>query len=198
MPVFTFDDAIKVLHSSRGYTKLFLHRCTQKKLISRVTKGIYYVTERANEYEIASHIVSPCYISMVSALSYYGMTTQIPNKVYVISTKRHGKIKDVLGYEIIFKRVQDYMMFGYHKEAYGNIFIADPQKAIVDIFYFNDINDLDENVFDKPQRLDVAKLVAYADRTGRKTVKSRVAELLRSHGYHVQAKLLLNGKGPKR
>ena len=157
MPVFTFDDAVKILHSSRSHTKLFLYRCVQKKLINRAKKGLYYLTERSNEYEIASHVVSPCYVSMVSALAYYGMTTQIPNVVYVISTKRHGAIRGVLGFDLVFKNVKERMMFGYHKEADGNIFVADPEKAIVDIFYFNDINDLDEDVFNSPSRIDVAK-----------------------------------------
>ncbi|MGC8676377.1 MAG: hypothetical protein ACP5T3_02585, partial [Candidatus Micrarchaeia archaeon] len=68
---------------------------------------------------------------MVSALAYYGLTTQISRFIYVVSTKRHTPIKGINGYAIIFKHVKQAMMFGYHKEANGNVFIADPEKAIV-------------------------------------------------------------------
>lgn len=190
MPVFTLDDAVKILHNKREYVRLFLHRAVKTNLISRAERGLYYVKGRSNEYEIASHILYPSYISMVSALSYYGLTTQIPNVVYVISTKRHKTIRNVFGFNITFRKIKDEMMFGYHKESSGNIFIADPEKAIVDICYFNDVNDLDPSVFDKPARIDVNKLVSYAERSHNKSVIKGISNLLKEHKSFKQLKEL--------
>jgi predicted transcriptional regulator of viral defense system len=86
--VFGLNDAIKVLDTNRSYAKLFLHRCMKKGAIGRVELGIYYLKAQANEYEVASNILKPSYVSMVSALAYYGLTTQIPHVIYVVSTKR--------------------------------------------------------------------------------------------------------------
>lgn len=195
MPVFTFDDVIKILHVSRNYAKLFLHRCVGKGLIKKAERGVYYVSNKANEYEVASHILAPSYISMISALSYYGLTTQIPTIVYVISTKRHMPIKNILGFEIRFRKINERMMFGYHKEADGNIFIADPEKAVVDILYFNDVNDLDEDVLERPARLDVGKLMTYAIRSRKGTVITKIGDLLREHGYRSEARRLMKEGG---
>lgn len=188
-PVISLDDAVKVLHKKRAYAKLFLHRCIKKGVLGSVERGIYYVRERSNEYEIASSLIRPSYVSMVSALHYYGLTTQIPRIVYVVSTARHRPIKDVIGYTIVFKRLDRSMLFGYHKEAGGNIFIADPEKAIVDIIYFHDVNDLSDDVLQKPPRVYIDRLAVYAERSGRKYVMMGVAELL-GRGYASQAERL--------
>jgi len=188
--VFSLEDAVKVLRCKRAYARLFLYRCVKKKLIGRVERGLYYLTERFNEYEIASHVLNPSYVSMVSALAYYGLTTQIPRVVYVVSTKRHKPIKNVAGFDIVFKKIKKEMFFGFHKESEGNVFIADAEKAIVDIFYFNDVNDLDESAFEKPSRIDVDKLFSYAEKTGKKSVVLGVAKLLEENGYFKQAEKL--------
>lgn len=190
MPVFTFEDAVKILRHSRAYTRLFLHRCIKKGNIGRVERGLYYVVKRHNEYEIASGILYPSYVSMVSALAYYGLTTQIPRVVYVISTKRHRVVKNITGFDIVFRKIKKEMLFGYHKESNGNVFIADPEKAIVDIYYFNDISDLDETVLNKPPRINIGRLVLYAQRSKKKSVVFGVAKLLEEHGYVALAKRL--------
>ncbi len=191
MPVFTLEDAVKILHYGKAYTKLFLHRNMKKGIVGHVERGLYYVKTRYNEYEIASHILSPSYVSMISALAYYGLTTQIPRVVYVLSTKRHRALRNVSGFDIVFKRIKGEMLFGYHKESDGNIFIADPEKAIVDIYYFNDVSDLDETVLDKPSRIDIGKLVLYAQRSKRKSAVLKIAKLLKEHGHYIHAKRLV-------
>ncbi len=190
MPVFTLNDTVKILHKNRTYSILFLHRCVKKGYIGRVERGLYYVKERYNEYEIASHVISPSYVSMVSALAYYGLTTQIPRIVYVISTKRHNKLKGVAGFDIIFKKIKKDMLFGYKKEADGNIFIAEPEKALIDIYYFNDVNDLDIAVLDRPARIDINKLVSYAAKSKKRSVLVGIMALLKEYGYKSQAKKL--------
>ncbi len=191
MLVFSLSDVAKILHKPRPYASLFIRRCMAKGLISRVENGLYYRSRGANEYMVESRIVSPSYISMISALAYYGLTTQIPNMVYVITTKKHRPIKNVMGFTMVFRTINKRMMFGYHKEAYGNISVADPEKAIVDIFYFNDVNDLDEDALKSPPRIDPDRLAAYAARAGRNSVKRRVADLLNENGYHRQARTLM-------
>ena len=190
IPVFTLDDTVKILHKNRAYTILFLHRCVKKGFVGRVERGLYYVKERYNEYEIASHVVNPSYVSMISALAYYGLTTQIPRVVYVVSTKRHGALRGVAGFDIVFKKIKKEMLFGYRKEADGNIFVADPEKALIDIYYFNDVNDLDPEALERPARIDINKLVLYAMKSKKKSVFIGIEALLRAHGYTAQAKRL--------
>ncbi|MGC8710731.1 MAG: type IV toxin-antitoxin system AbiEi family antitoxin domain-containing protein [Candidatus Micrarchaeia archaeon] len=189
--VFTLNDATKIIGSGKKYTSLFLQRAIEKNVIGRAERGLYYIKSKANEYEIASSVLKPSYVSMVSALAYYGLTTQIPRFIYVVSTKRHKPIKGIEGYDIIFKHVKQAMMFGYHKEANGNVFMADPEKAVVDIYYFADANDLDEDALERPPRLDIAKLARYAETSKNKRVLLGVAKLLKEHRYYTYADKLL-------
>ena len=190
MPVFTLNDTVKILRKNRAYSILFLHRCVKKGYIGRVERGLYYVKERYNEYEIASHVIDPSYVSMVSALAYYGLTTQIPRVVYVVSTKRHNMLKGVAGFDIVFKKIKKDMLFGYKKEADGNIFVAEPEKALIDIYYFGDVNDLDPAALERPARIDINRLVSYAVKSKKRSVLVGITALLREHGYATQAKRL--------
>ena len=192
MPVFKLDDAAKILNCDKAYAKLFLHRCAKKDFIGRVERGMYYLKGRANEYEIASHILSHSYVTMVSSLYYYGLTTQIPRVVYVASTERHRPLDSILGLKVVFKKIRKEMLFGYHKESAGNVSIADPEKAVVDIFYFHDVNDLDEAMLEKPSRIKIDKLVLYAKRCGKRWVISGIAQLIKDYGYIAQSKELLD------
>lgn len=192
IPVFTLEDAVKILHKSNDYAALFLHRCVKMNLIRRAERGLYYLEGRSNEYEVASHVLNPSYVSMISALSFYGLTTQIPNTIYVVSPKRHRRIENVHGYTIIFRRMKTEMMFGYHKESNGNIFIADPEKAIVDSIYLNDVDELDHSTLDRPARINIDKLVSYAERTNDVSVINGVITLLKGHKYGKQIRRLEN------
>ncbi len=192
MPVFTINDASKILEKDRKYVKLYLHRCLEKGLIARVQRGTYYVVERSNELEIASSILPDSYISLMSALSYYGLTTQIPRVVYVLSPNRHKTIKNVMGYDISFRRIQRQMLFGYRRVSKGNISIAEPEKAIIDTLYLNHVMDVQDSVFQGHSKVSIPKLIKYAKSTKKKTVLERVLQILTNLGYDKKTLLLRN------
>lgn len=129
--VFTVADAAKIIGKPKGYTSLFLFR---NKALKRAERGIYY-TKDASEYEIASNIVYPSYVSLISALRFHNLTEQIPNTIYVITTKRHKPIEDLNGYRVEFKNIKKDRMFGYRK--IDDAFVADPEKAVIDMIYLN-------------------------------------------------------------
>lgn len=128
--VFTIEDATKLLKKPRNYVSLYL---SKSKRIVRIERGKYFI-EGTGAYEIASHILSPSYLSLVSALKLYGLTTQIPIQIYVISTKRHMPVK-LKGYAINFIKIDKGRFFGYVNN--NGISLATVEKAILDSLYFN-------------------------------------------------------------
>jgi predicted transcriptional regulator of viral defense system len=190
--VFRLNDAAKILRKPRRYVALFLHRAVERGFIKRAEKGLYYPVRGTNEYIIASAMLSPSYVSMISALHYYGLTTQIPNTVYVVSPERHRPVHDILGHEIIFKHIKREMMFGYRRETNSNIMIADPEKALIDIFYFNDVNDIDPDVLETPPRISVERLISYAIKSNNLKIIKKTADLLADYNYLRQVKKLKN------
>jgi len=67
-----------------------------------------------------------------------------------------------------------------------------PEKAIVDIYYFKDVNDLDEEMLRNPPRLSISRLVLYAKESRSKRVARGIAELLSMNGHSKEAKSLIS------
>jgi len=162
--VFTVADAAKIIGKSRAYTSLFLFR---NKALRLAERGLYY-TKDATEYEIASNIVYPSYISLISSLRFHNLTEQIPNIIYVVTTKRHKPIGDINGYRVEFKNIKKEMMFGYRK--IDGAFVADPEKAIIDMVYLNLFNEYADEALEG-NKVNLSTLSKYIGMVKVNTVK---------------------------
>ena len=109
--------------------------------IIRLKKGVFVVSPELSEQKIsrelvANHLYGPSYISLESALSFYGL---IPEKVYSVrsvTTKRARHFETAIGnYDYI--TVPDvYYSIGIRQEIINNEYaylIASPEKAICDM-----------------------------------------------------------------
>ena len=85
---------------------------------------------------IANHIYGPSYVSIESALSYYGL---IPERVYTtrsITTNRSKKFENSVGYFEYVTVNDDYYSIGIKQEIVENNYtflIATPEKALCDL-----------------------------------------------------------------
>jgi len=165
--VFPLNYAARIIRKPLHYTTVFLSR---NKFIKRATRGVYY-TPNAGEYEIASSIIYPSYISLVSALRFQNLTEQIPNIIFVVSSKRHSSISDLNGYKVKFINIRKELMYGYSK--IDNVFVAEPEKIVVDSFYLNIFVEFAEEIIESGN-LDIPKLLRYAKRTGKQYVVNRI------------------------
>ena len=94
---FTVYDIAKMLGKSTAYASLLL---SKSKKVHRIERGKYYI-DGASKYEIASNIIYPAYISMHSAMQYYGLIDQNILKYSVITLKKH-KVINISGTTINF------------------------------------------------------------------------------------------------
>lgn len=134
MAVLTLADATRITGKSAKYTSLFLSRLANKGAIKRIEKGKYYLNG-AGVYAIASNIIYPSYISLLSAFRYHNLTTQIITTVDVISTRRHKKIDNVEEHTINFISTKREKMFGFYRDRDTGAFVAYVEKAIIDSLY---------------------------------------------------------------
>ena len=176
MRAFTINDASRILGKNKEYTRLVMHRLLRRGLIRRLGNGRYY-TKHATIYEIASGIVYPCYVSAMAAANYYNLTTQIPIEADVVILKRH-KAAEALGTRIRFITTSRKRFFGFHKEQQG-IFMADIEKALVDMVYFriaeNEADEIFKNAY-RLKQIDVHKLSKYANTMASKKVNRIVGK----------------------
>ena len=130
LTVFDINEITKIYKKPRHYVSKSIARI---KKIQRIERGKYFLVG-ASEYAIASNIVYPSYISLLSAFKYYGLTEQEPVVFSVISLKRHNNVAFNRS-TIEFIALKHDRFFGYAKK--DGAFIAEPEKSIIDALYLN-------------------------------------------------------------
>lgn len=138
-----------------------IQRLEKQQILTRLAKGKYLVTGvDITEFALANWLVQPSYISLESALTYYGILPQFTYSVTSITTMRAQKII-TQNREFIYAKIASLFFWGYAKHQ--DILIASPEKACLDYLYLAakglknpDIGDWDLSIIKK------GRLKAYA------------------------------------
>ncbi|HOK55984.1 MAG TPA: hypothetical protein PKV21_04515 [bacterium] len=156
---FTVEDFTETLGIKKDSAKVEVGRYIKKGYILRLKRNFFILREKWENlsleeiFKIVNIIQVPSYISLMTALSYYEITTQIQQDLFEsISLKRS------------FKKNIDSVIFNYYKikKKYyknfvrrENFFIAGKEKAFLDIIYLYsfgkykfDISSIDFNKLD--------------------------------------------------
>lgn len=186
--IFTFDQALRILGSSRAAARNVIHRLTRKGRMIRVQKGKYVLAPaRAgiegdwseNPFLIVPHIIDEYYIGFWTAMSHWGMTEQIPLTIFVATTKRKRPVK-YGGQTFSFITLSKAKFFGFTDEPIdGQTFrISTREKTIADALVF-------------PRYCGGMGEVTKAMWTSRKEVKwRRVPDMMKQMGVSVALRRL--------
>jgi len=113
----------------------------RKNLIIRIKRDLYVVNKQLHNQEIsrelvANHLYGPSYISLESALAYYGL---IPERVFAmrsICMKMHKHYDTPLGHFEYLKMPAEYFHIAVNQEFVDDSYcflIASPEKALCDL-----------------------------------------------------------------
>lgn len=180
METISRDKAIRILHQKKisffdigDAKKIFalkkentlyklLQRLEKQKIIARIEKGKYlFLFRDHDDFELANFLVNPSYISLESALSFYGILPQFP---YTITSVTPLKSKKIIFQEkeFEFSHLEGKYFFGFVKKE--KFLIATPEKALLDELYFMakkirkiHIQDLNLKLIDKKKFKNLAK-----------------------------------------
>ena len=86
---------------------------------------------------IANRIYKPSYISLHTALSFYGMIPEAVVQITSVTSLKTASFKNAFG-EYAYRNVKSRLMFGYGARALedGRTFLlAEPEKALLDLLY---------------------------------------------------------------
>jgi len=152
--VFSVIDLSNLINKPKAITRVYMGRLIKNKLAEKICFG--YITFTTNEYIIANQFLEPSYISMNTALNYTGIIQQIPATIECVSPLQ-AKLKSDYKYY----KLDPKIFFGYKKELAENTyyFVAEPEKAIIDLIYFNGFSE--SYIDDKLQKLNIEKLKGY-------------------------------------
>ena len=119
-----------------------VHALEKEGVLIRLKKGLYVVSPKVSGMTlspelIANHLYGPSYVSMESALRYYGL---IPERVYSVrsmTTKHNRSFENEIGL-FIYKEVSDgYFAVGITQSKTAAPFlIATPEKALCDMIAY--------------------------------------------------------------
>ncbi|MBI4372058.1 MAG: type IV toxin-antitoxin system AbiEi family antitoxin domain-containing protein [Elusimicrobia bacterium] len=118
--------------------KFLLIRYTRRGLLRRFKRGLYAAAGRLpSKWSLANRLYQPSYVSLESALSYYGL---IPETVYSVTsvTTKSTREFDALGADYLFRAIKRKAFFGYRSvEIEGqSVLLAEKEKALADYLYF--------------------------------------------------------------
>ncbi|TET14791.1 MAG: hypothetical protein E3J77_03840 [Actinobacteria bacterium] len=165
--LFSINDAKKIFNIEKDNTLYkLLQRLEKKDIIKRIENGKYLFSFiEVSDFEIANFLTSPSYISLESALSFYGILSQFPYTITSITSKKSKRvIYEDKEYE--FMHIRSKYLYGFLKK--NNFLIASPEKALIDELYFMarklriiSLEELDLTNINKKYLKDISKKYDY-------------------------------------
>ena len=180
---FGYEEIARVLGISPASARVSASRYVRQGLLVRVKRNMYVLREvwnaagKAERFLLVNMGQTPSYISLMTALEYYELTTQMQRDYFEsIAVKRTKEIQ-VDGSVFRYSKIADNLYFGFKKEK--GFFIATPEKALVDAFYLMsygryalDISALDSDKLDRDEILRLSM-----------EFPSKTKNMLKKYGY---------------
>jgi predicted transcriptional regulator of viral defense system len=137
-----------------------------EKFLQRLKRGVYLSAFHSPEtFEIANALYTPSYISLESALNYYGILPQFPYCATSVSPRKSKKLL-AAGQEFEYVQISHKLYWDFRRE--GQALIASPEKALLDTVYIAskglrriDFEELDYSTINKSEFEKMCAKVAY-------------------------------------
>jgi predicted transcriptional regulator of viral defense system len=169
-------------------------RWTRKGYIIRLRQGYYTFPEYKGKPDFAMYfanrIYRPSYISLHSALSFYGIIPEAVVQITSVTTLKTAGFTNEFG-EYSYKSISENLMFGYNLKPLADgrtLQIAKPEKALLDLLYlypfYTSEKDFEELRLDEDflqNELDHNLLNEYALKFENKTFENRVKLLINTY-----------------
>ncbi|MFA4907586.1 MAG: hypothetical protein WC602_04925 [archaeon] len=165
-PSFTIRDC-RIFLSKKGisgqYLHALIHNLLKKEKLKRISRGIYTFN---SEPAIAGAAFVPSYHGLQEALSIHGLWDQEAGTVIITPRKVRSGLREILGSNVLARRISKRMFFGFEPAIYSNtcIFVSDPEKTIIDLAYFRE-NISPGVIAEAKKRLDRGKMKKYLARS---------------------------------
>jgi len=182
----------QVLLWEKDFDRNNLTRWCNKGLLEKLRNQYYAFPEYhqmpdSSRY-VANRIYAPSYISLHSALSFYGMIPEEVVQLTSVTTLKTAMFTNTFG-TFHYQNVKTNLFFGYEIKMMQNgrgLMFATPEKALLDLLYLNPYYKTEQDM--KELRLDEdymhseftkVRLAEYLSRMGNKTLEKRVKTLLK-------------------
>lgn len=116
-------------------------RWTQKGLLVSLRQGYYTFPEYKSKPDFAlyfaNRIYRPSYVSLHTALAFYGMIPEAVVQITSVSALKTANFSNDFG-QFSYKKIREELMFGYDLKPIADgrtLQLAQPEKALLDLLY---------------------------------------------------------------
>lgn len=136
--IFTSRDLMVIFGASKRAAEAFIGFNVKKGLFVRLKKGLFALARNfPGDFYLANNFYYPSYVSLDTALSYYGL---IPETIYTITSittkpTREFEVKDRV---FVYHKIKKQAFTGFITKKIGeeSVYIATPEKGVADFLYF--------------------------------------------------------------
>lgn len=123
------------------FDKNNMSRWLKKGLLLKLRNGYYtfpeYKTKSDFYYYIANRIYRPSYVSLHTALAFYGMIPEAVVQITSVTSLKTSAFSNAFG-EFSYKSIRSDLFFGYDVKSMSKgrtLLFAKPEKALIDLLY---------------------------------------------------------------
>lgn len=110
-----------------------ISRLLEHRVLHRLERNKYALAGRViHDFRVANFLLEPSYVSLHSALNFYGMLSQFPYEIASMSPRK-SITKTLDGKVFRYVQIKNTMFWGY--DVKEGIAIAHPEKALLDLLY---------------------------------------------------------------
>jgi predicted transcriptional regulator of viral defense system len=180
---FGYEEIARALGIDETSARVSAARYVRQGLLIRfkrnmyILKNVWNASSREDKFILANMGQTPSYISFMTALDYYEITTQIQRNFFESAAVKRTKEISINDSLFRYSKITDDLYFGFVKEK--DFFIATPEKALLDAFYLISYGRyaLDISALNN-EKLDLREIENLSRRF---PIKTR--NLLKKHGY---------------
>lgn len=180
---FGYRDIAKALQIGSESARVSASRYVKQGLLVRLKPDIYMLPERwraaspEERFALANLTQSPSYVSLLTALDYHEITTQIQRELIESVALKHTKALSFTECTFRYTKIHRNLYFGFVRR--GDFFIATAEKALLDAVYLAsfgryalDLPSIDQEKLDRKEILRLCR-----------SYPLRTRKMLAAHGY---------------
>jgi predicted transcriptional regulator of viral defense system len=129
----TGREIARILGITDRSRRVTLSRLVKREVLRRLRRDLYELVLKPSDIlEAANAVYRPSYLSFVYGLGKLGILNQ---KAYEVefATPKKTKHVEIRGRPVVFRKIDKRLFFGYVLK--DNIYIAEPEKALLDTLY---------------------------------------------------------------
>jgi len=142
-PYFRIEDIARTLGISLESAKVVASRYVKAGILIRLKRNLYILQENwygissEQKFTFANLIQTPSYISLMTALDYYEISTQMQQDFLESIAIKRTKSVEISGTFFNYTKIARKLYFGFVRKR--GFFIAEPEKAFLDAVYLMSI-----------------------------------------------------------